>query len=74
MFDEEGHVTMWGRSGIYRSAASAPLAANFLLKHSEANPGLARRIASGAVLQFATEKNASMKECHALASMAHSNH
>ena len=30
MFDEEGHVTMWGRSGIYRSAASAPLAANFL--------------------------------------------
>lgn len=56
MFDEEGHVTMWGRSGIYRSAASAPLAANFLLKHSEANPGLARRIASGAVLQFATRE------------------
>lgn len=53
MFDEEGHVTMWGRSGIYRSAASAPLTANFLLKQGKADPGLARRIASGAVLQFA---------------------
>ena len=56
MFDEEGHVTMWGRSGIYRSAASAPLAANFLLKNPAADPGLARRIASGAVLQFATRE------------------
>lgn len=53
MFDADGRVTMWGRSGIYRSAASAPLAANFMLKHPMANPGLARRIASGAVLQFA---------------------
>lgn len=57
MFDKEGHVTMWGRSGIYRSAASAPLAANFLLKRPSANPGLARRIASGAVLQFATRED-----------------
>ena len=56
MFDEEGHVTMWGRSGIYRSAASAPLAANFLLRHPAAEPGLARRIASGAVLQFASRE------------------
>ncbi len=57
MFDADGHVTMWGRSGIYRSAASAPLAANFLLRHPEANPGLARRIASGAVLQFAARED-----------------
>ncbi len=56
MFDREGHVTMWGRSGIYRSAASAPLAANFLLKNPTANPGLARRIASGALLQFVTRE------------------
>ena len=56
MFDEEGHVTMWGRSGIYRSAASAPLAANFLLRNPAAEPGLARRIASGAVLQFASRE------------------
>ncbi|MFV0343532.1 MAG: DUF2264 domain-containing protein [Anaerocolumna sp.] len=53
MFDEDGHVTMWGRSGSYRSAATAPLAANFLLKNPTVNPGLSRRITSGAVLQFA---------------------
>ncbi|MEG0370597.1 MAG: DUF2264 domain-containing protein, partial [Hungatella sp.] len=56
MFDEDGHVTMWGRSGSYRSAASAPLAANFLLREAQADPGLARRIASGAVLQFVTRE------------------
>lgn len=56
MFDADGHVTMWGRSGIYRSAASAPLAANFLLPHPTADPGLARRIASGALLQFVTRE------------------
>lgn len=53
MFDEEGHVTMWGRSGTYRSAASAPLAANFLLNNHIANAAWSRRILSGAVLQFA---------------------
>lgn len=53
MFDEDGHVTMWGRSGTYRSAASAPLAANFLLKRHTADAAWARRITSGAVLQFA---------------------
>lgn len=52
MFDRDGHVTMWGRSGTYRSAASAPMAANFLLQNPTADPGWARRITSGAVLQF----------------------
>ena len=52
MFDKNGHVTMWGRSSIYRNAATAPLAANFNLKNPEANPGLSRRIASGALMQF----------------------
>ena len=52
LFDENGFVTMWGRSNIYRNAATAPFAANFNLKHPSVNPGLARRIASGALLQF----------------------
>ena len=52
MFDKNGHVTMWGRSSIYRNAATAPLAANFNLMNPEANPGLSRRIASGALMQF----------------------
>ena len=51
-FDENGHVTMWGRSSIYRNAATAPMAANFNLDNPTVNPGLARRIASGALMQF----------------------
>lgn len=52
MFDREAHVTMWGRSGIYRNAATAPFASVFFLKRHEMDPGLARRINSGALLQF----------------------
>lgn len=54
MFDKEGKVTMWARSGIYRNAATAPFASIFLLKNHNINPGLARRIHSGALLQFLT--------------------
>ncbi|MDD5849352.1 MAG: DUF2264 domain-containing protein [Firmicutes bacterium] len=51
-FDADGWTNMWGRSGIYRCGAVSPLAANFFLSHPAANPGLARRIASGSLLQF----------------------
>jgi hypothetical protein len=51
-FDVEGRCNMWGRSNIYRSAASSPMAANFLLNNSSIQPGLARRILSGNLLQF----------------------
>ena len=52
MFDADGHVTMWGRSSIYRNAATAAFAANFNLRNPACNPGLARRISSGALMQF----------------------
>lgn len=52
MFDRDAHVTMWGRSGIYRNAASAPFASVFFLRENRVEPGLARRINSGALLQF----------------------
>lgn len=58
MFDRDAHVTMWGRSSIYRSAAAAPLASVYLLEHPEQKEGyggMARRIVSGSVLQFATK-------------------
>lgn len=51
-FDRDGHTNMWGRSCIYRNGATAPLSSNFLLKHAAADPGRARRIASGSLLQF----------------------
>lgn len=54
MFDRDGYTMMWGRSCVYRNAATSPLSENMLLKNSSADPGLARRIASGSLLQFLT--------------------
>lgn len=51
-FGQDGQVNMWGRSCIYRNAATSPLFANFFLRHPTADPGLSRRIVSGALLQF----------------------
>ncbi|MBE5842968.1 MAG: DUF2264 domain-containing protein [Butyrivibrio sp.] len=51
-FDKDGFTMMWGRSCIYRFAAVSPFDANFLLKNPKADPGRARRICSGSLLQF----------------------
>ncbi|MGN1147351.1 MAG: DUF2264 domain-containing protein [Lachnospiraceae bacterium] len=56
-FDRDGYTNMWGRSGIYRNAATSAFAGNMLLRHSTANPGLARRIMSGSLLQFLTRED-----------------
>lgn len=53
-FDRDGFTNMWGRSCIYRFAATSAFDANLLLRHSEIAPGLSRRIASGSLLQFLT--------------------
>lgn len=53
-FDGDGYTMMWGRSCIYRFAAVSPFDCNFLLKNPKADPGRARRIASGSLLQFLT--------------------
>lgn len=51
-FDKDGWTNMWGRSGIYRNAATSAFDGNMFLKHSTADPGLARRISSGSLMQF----------------------
>ena len=51
-FDRDGFTMMWGRSNIYRNASTSAFEGNFLLRNNKANPGLARRIASGSLLQF----------------------
>lgn len=51
-FDVDGFTNMWGRSNIYRNAATSAFDGNMMLKHWEADPGLARRISSGSLLQF----------------------
>lgn len=51
-FDRDGHINMWGRSNIYRNASTSAFSANFFLKHPKMDPGLARRIVSGSLMQF----------------------
>ena len=56
-FDRDGFVNMWGRSNIYRFAAVCPFDGNYLLKNPAVNPGEARRVSSGALLQFLTRED-----------------
>lgn len=51
-FDRDGFVNMWGRSNIYRNAATSAFAGNMLFHNSQVRPGSARRISSGALMQF----------------------
>lgn len=51
-FSAQGHSFLWGRSSLYRFAASAPFAAAFLLDEPHIAPAVARRIMSGNLLQF----------------------
>ena len=51
-FDAEGRMLMWGRSGIYRCAAATPFIGSFLLPEPTADPGLARKLCTGALKQF----------------------
>ncbi len=55
VFSRSGHVNMWGRSILYRMGASAALPAAFVRgRDPQIDPGFARRLASGALLQFVT--------------------
>ncbi len=56
-FDRSGRSLLWGRSSVYRFAASAVLALSFLLPDAPVEPGFARRIASGNLLQFVTRED-----------------
>ena len=51
-FDRDGFTNMWGRSNIYRNAATSAFDGNFFLRNPAMDPGLARRIASGSLMQF----------------------
>ncbi len=51
-FDSDGFTNMWGRSNIYRNAATSAFDGNMFLRKSIVNPGLARRISSGSLMQF----------------------
>ncbi len=56
-FDRDGFTNMWGRSNIYRNASTSAFDGNYFLNNPSVNPGLARRISSGALLQFLTRED-----------------
>lgn len=56
-FDRDGFTNMWGRSNIYRNAATSAFDGNLLLRRSKADPGLARRISSGSLMQFLSRED-----------------
>jgi len=56
-FSRDAKQLMWGRSIIYRCAASTAFGAHFLMKDPVLDPGFARRIASGNLLQFITRED-----------------
>ena len=43
---------MWGRSNIYRNASTSAFDGNLFLRNATADPGRARRVCSGSLLQF----------------------
>jgi len=51
-FARDGKQLMWGRSLIYRFAASTAFGAHFLMRDPVLDPGFARRVASGNMQQF----------------------
>ena len=51
-FDRDGYTNMWGRSCIYRNASTSAFDGNMLMRGSTADPGFARRICSGSLMQF----------------------
>ena len=56
-FDSDGFTNMWGRSCVYRNAATSAFEGNFFLRNPQVDPGLARRISSGSLLQFLTRED-----------------
>ncbi|MFA6402797.1 MAG: DUF2264 domain-containing protein [Salinivirgaceae bacterium] len=56
-FGRNGYVNMWARSITYRTWISGGFPVSFMLKDgSPLNPGMARRLCSGSLLQFVTRE------------------
>jgi hypothetical protein len=56
-FGRDGYVNMWARSITYRTWISGGFPVSFMLKgESPLDPGMARRLCSGSLLQFVTRE------------------
>ena len=57
-FGRDGYVPMWARSICYRTWVSGGFTVSFLLKdNAPIDPGFARRLCSGSLLQFVTRES-----------------
>ena len=55
-FARDGYMNMWARSIIYRLWISGGFPISFMLKSKPLDPGFARRLCSGSILQFTTRE------------------
>jgi len=56
-FARDGYITMWARSILYRTWISGGFPVSFMLKgKTPLDPGWARRLCSGSILQFVTRE------------------
>jgi len=56
-FGRNGFINMWARSICYRLWISGGFPVSFLLKSKPLDPGWARRLCSGSILQFTTRED-----------------
>lgn len=66
-FGRDGYINMWSRSIIYRTWVSGAFPIAFMLKEKNLiDPGFARRLCSGSLLQFVTKKEFFVNEIPSL--------
>lgn len=70
-FGRDGYINMWARSICYRLWISGGFPVSFLLKSRPLEPGWARRLCSGSLLQFTTREDFYVNDIPALGFYGH---
>jgi hypothetical protein len=70
-FGRDGFINMWARSICYRLWISGGFPVSFLLKSQPLDPGWARRLCSGSILQFTTREDFYVNDIPALGFYGH---
>ena len=72
-FGRNGYINMWARSILYRTWISGGFPVSFMMKgESPIDPGLARRLCSGSLLQFVTREEFFQNDVPSLGFYRHS--
>lgn len=70
-FGRDGYINMWARSICYRSWISGGFPASFMLRSRPLDPGWARRLCSGSLLQFVGREDFFVNDIPALGFYGH---